>query len=500
MSGKKVRSWNIDRNLVSNDYNKLKIISKCYYFYGLYSWAMDVICIAATLMYNFNMFYYDEELELMLKNISKKIMKKKCKPEVYDKNRVVFYDYFSLDNRGLTEQYLQGLIDNDYEILYITLQKKSEKMHNILKKLKYYKNATIYFSMEKRNIAKCNEIVEKIIQFQPSKILYHSAPWDTVGHVVLSFFEGTKIDRFLINLTDHAFWLGRDCVDYFLEFRNYGVNISQKQRSIDKKKLLLLPYYPIQDNEIEFQGFPFDDEGKKVIISAGSLYKIYGRTIFFDIVKYILNKYQDTVFYYLGNGNEDILLNFIQENNFVDRFFYDKERKDINKIIKQCYFYLGTYPIAGGLISQLAVANNKIPVMFTEKKYPMNNMDEIFINNDNEFMLYSLEDVYNKIAKLMGDNEYYTQKTSRLENKVISVSDFSKLLFFALENKKSVYTTKNYEIDIDEFSQIYFDQENNYLHNYENYFFIVRNPLIFIMFTKYTIRKIYKKIFSLCRK
>lgn len=386
-------------------------------------------------------------------------------------------------------------MDNEYEILYISLQKNKEIMYNILKKLASYNKADIYFA--KSNIKKCNEIVEKIIYFQPSKILYHSAPWDTIGYVILSYFDKSAIDRFLINLTDHAFWIGRDCIDFFLEFRSYGANISLNHRNIESKKLLIIPYYPIQNSEIEFKGFPFNSNGKKIILSGGSLYKIYGNSIFLDIVRYILNNYTNTIFYYLGNGNEKPLIDYIQKNKYENRFFYDKERKDINEVIKRCYFYLGTYPLAGGLMSQLAVKNKKIPVAFTEKKYLMNNIDELFINNENkEFTLYSLNDVYKEISELIENNEYYNQKTSKLDNKIISVKKFSELLHNIIENKKSIFKIQRYEIDIDAFSQIYFDQENNYIRSYNNYFLTKKNILVFIQFPIYFLNKVINKYFN----
>lgn len=485
----------INRQMVMRDYNKLKKLSKLCYFIGLYSWAMDMISNAAMLMYNFNIIYCDDELEILSKKVSIKILKQNKKNIVRKKNKVVFYDYFSIDNRGVTEQYLQGLMDNDYEILYITLQEKIEDMHNIIQKINSYKKADIYF-VKKMKYEACNEIVEKILEFQPSKILYHSAPWDVIGYVTLSFFDKSKIDRFLINLTDHAFWLGRDCVDYILEFRSYGANISIDHRNIEGKKLFIIPYYPIQNSEIEFQGFPFDAECRRIIFSGGSLYKIYGSTTFFDIVKTILNLYPDTIFYYLGNGNVKPLIDFIQKNQFENRFFYNKERKDINEVIKRCYFYLGTFPLGGGLMSQLAVANKKIPVAFTERKYLTNNIDELFVNNDdNEFTFYTLEDTYDEIKKLMESAEYYIQKTNELDNKLISTSEFSKLLYNIMENKNSIYNFRKYKIDINSFSQIYFDQENNYLHSYKNYFFARKNILVFILFPVRFFNKVIDKLF-----
>jgi hypothetical protein len=457
---------------------------------------MDLICSAARLMYSFNIIYHDEEMENILQDIAKKLITNRTFSHI--SKRVVFYDYFSLDNRGLTEQYIQGLIDNDYEILYITLQSKNDKMEQILKKINGYQKSRIYFVKSKNNIQKCYEIIDTIIDFRPSKILYHSAPWDTVGFVVMAHLGSYKIERFLINLTDHAFWLGCSCSDYFFEFRNYGINISLDHRHIKNDQLLILPYYPVQNSALKFQNFPFNASGKKIIISGGSLYKIYGDTIFFDIVKWILNKYEDSIFFYLGNGDTKPLNKYINDNQFNDRFFYSKERKDINEIIKRCYFYLGSYPIGGGLMSQISVANCKIPVTYTDSKYKMNNIDELFINNkDDTFVFYTLHSVYNEIDRLMADQDYYIRRTKTLENKLISKVEFGKLLFSIIENKTSTFVYNKYDIDIHSFSKIYFDQENYFLHAYENYF-LIRNPLICMSFIQYSIKRVYNKIKQIC--
>jgi hypothetical protein len=487
----------ITKKKVLRDYNILKRIAKLYYHLGLYSSCIDVISNAASLMFSYNIFYADYELELMLKHISKKIIKKQKNIENISKNKVVFYDYYVHDNCVLTEQYLQALIDNSYEILYISLAPKSNKNVQILTKLEAYKKAEIYFAKSSENLQKCNEIVKKIIEYKPSKILYQSVPWDTVGFMALAFLETYSIERYLINLTDHVFWLGCTCADYFLEFRSYGANISLDYRRISENKLFIIPYYPIMNVNYDFQGFPFDVERKKIIVSGGTLYKIYGDTIFLDTVKHILNTYNDTIFFYLGNGDESYLIKFIADNNLQERFYYSKTRKDIAEIIKRCYFYLGTYPICGGLMSQFAVACNKIPIAYTDKKYLMNNVDELFINNDTEsFMFYDINLLYKEIDNLLTDKEYYNNKTSCLKNKVISEKEFSSLLHSILENKKSVYKIKKYNIDINSFSDIYMNITNNYLHNYGSLFFLKKNLsvfLIFLVFFKYTIITLYKK-------
>ncbi|GHV44585.1 hypothetical protein AGMMS49546_28790 [Spirochaetia bacterium] len=486
----------ITKNLVLEDYKKLKKLSLFYFSLKLYSWTLDIISTAACVMYNFNIFYYDWDFETLLGEISKKIkMNKSNSMFSRMKNRVVFYDYFSNDNIVLTQQYLQGLMDNNYEILYVTLQEKSDKMAFIMEKLNKY-GADIYFAKGKNKYTLCKEIIEKILEYGASKILYQTVPWDSVGPVVLSFFDNSGIDRFLINLNDHAFWLGCKCADYILEFRSYGVNISIDNRNIDIDKLIVLPYYPTKRKEISFNGFPFDSDKKKIIVSGGALYKIYGSDIFFSIVKYILDKYQDTIFYYLGDGDTKPLQQFINSNNYSQRIFYERPRNDINEIIKRCYFYLGTYPICGGLMTQIAVVNGKIPVAFTEKQYPMNIIDELLINNEWQgFTFYSLEDLFKEIDELMTNENYYNNRTNDLKNKIISVYEFSEVLYSAIENRKTNFNYKRYNIDIENFSELYFKQENNYLHNYLNFFFFTRNPLLPIIYPQYFVKKLVYRCF-----
>jgi len=488
----------VTETIVLRDYNKLKRLASFSYTAGLYSWAMDITRVAASLMYNFNIIYYDEDLETLLEKISKKVICKRPVKSAGKNKKIVFYDGLSWDNRGQTEQYLQGLIDNDYEILFLTFKRRNDQsMTAIIKKLEGCSNAKVYYITGRTNIRKCREIYDVIIDYGPSKVLYHAYPYDTIGFIVLTALEDHPIERFQINLTDHTFWLGVKCIDYCLEFRQYGVNISRDYRHIPDEKLIIVPYYPIQNTDFRFQGFPFNAEGKKVIVSAGSLYKIYGSHIYFDIIKRIMIKYTDTIIYYLGNGDTRPLLKFIEENKFNERFFYSTERKDINEVMKRAYFYLNTYPIGGGLLPQLAVANNKIPIIYSDKEAREQNLDELFINNEERiFTIYDLDALYHEIDRLMVDTEYYADRTKLLKGKIISVSEFAKILYSALEYHETAFEKSQYDIDTKTFSKMYFEIENKYLKKYVTIFLHTKNILVYFCFIKYIIVgiRIHKKI------
>lgn len=118
---------------------------------------------------------------------------------------------------------------------------------------------------------------------------FYSFPNDVVGVTSLNILEG-KVTRYQINLTDHAFWLGARCIDKCIEFRDYGANVSAKYRGISKNIIAKLPFYPIVNKDISFQGFPFQIvKGQKVVFSGGALYKTFGgQNKYYDIIDNIL--------------------------------------------------------------------------------------------------------------------------------------------------------------------------------------------------------------------
>ena len=138
-----------------------------------------------------------------------------------------------------------------------------------------------------------------------------------------------------------------------------------------------------------------------MIFSGGSLYKIYGSEVFFELVRYILDNHKDTIFLYLGNGDSKPIEKFIRNNKYENRFYYYKERKDINEVFKRCYFYLGTYPVTGALMSQFAVVNKKIPLQYSDKEILCNRIEELFINSENiKFTFGNIEEI-EEIDKLI---------------------------------------------------------------------------------------------------
>ncbi len=482
---------NITENQIIKDYKHLCSIAHHYYARKEFELASLFIKYASQLMYNSNLIYTDCDLEDLIFSIANNTIKKKNSKitNTNGKIRVVFYDYFVLDNRGLTEQYLEFFFDNtNYEVMFIGCN-KDEKDSAIYSKLKNHK-IQYHIIPDIKEISKSQIIYDYIESFSPEIIIAHTSPWDIAGLMSISLFEN-KCKRYLINITDHAFWLGTNVFDYFIEFRDYGYNISRYYRLIDENKLLKLPYYPIINTSIPFNGFDFDIEGKKLIFSGGSIYKIEGSTVFFEIVKHILVNHPDTIFLYLGSGNIDYIKKFIDMNGFQKRFFYRSERKDVFEIFKRCYFYLNTYPLSGGLMTQYACMAGKLPLTFRDAFDPESNLDELFISNPKvEIQFSNLESLKAKIDLYLDNPDVLQTDCKEINKIVINKTKFNTILHDYLIDSKNSFPVNDYSVDIKRFSLQYLKRFND---NKASYYklFIKRNFVTFPFFFSYYIKFLF---------
>lgn len=455
----------ITKEHILRDYQKLKkkVIS------SLKSQKLELACSfmsnAALLMYNSNLLYEDVDLENSLKNIAQVLLPK---PNYhFDNNkRIVFYDYFVLDNRGLTEQYLNALFDSEYELLFVGCQ-QGKQSEQIYQKLNDH-NVKIISVSEKEETKKA-KVIHKIIEdFAPSIIISHTSPWDIAGLMAICSFEGC-CTRYLINITDHAFWLGTTIFDYYFEFRDYGFNISTRYRNIEASKLLKLPYYPIINKNIPFEGFDFDTRNKKLIFSGGNLYKIQGSPVFLDLVKYILTTYSDTIFLFLGNGDSSYIQEFIDKNDFHNRLFYRNERKDIWEVFKHCNLYLNTYPLIGGLMTQYACVAGVVPITLNDTNDKCNDIYELMQNHfDLDFQFDSIDKCKAKIDEYLQTPEKMILEGEKLRDAIIKPESFKELLVNYLKQPSNRLDINKYDIDVNLFSEQYLNRfnENNGIHYY----------------------------------
>jgi len=444
----------ITRYGIEKDLAWLKSISKAYIRRGKFERALNTIQIAADLLYQTNVVHSDDDLETMMKEISGLCFGTKNNlVQTRNSNndrKVVFYDLFSIDNRGLTEQYLEGLIRNNYQILYLGYKSnKTGRSDNIFRQLSGYSGAEVRLIDKGKFVDMASELRNHVIEYNPSAGLIHTSPSDVSG--ILAFCSLRNFFcRYLINITDHAFWLGKCSADKFIEFRSYGFNISKNLRKIDSEQLVILPYYPIQA-AVPFQGFPFDYEANKVIFSGGSLYKIYGDDFFFSVIKHIVSKHDNVVFLYMGNGDPKIIKSFIAKNRLEKRVYYLKERKDISEVFKRIWFYIDTFPIGGGLMTQLAIANKKVPVSY-RRPDQLSNTEQFLLKKPSFKITFEDKTEFLKeLDLLITDPMYLKSHEEKLNDLVIDKTAFSEQLDSILQNGETTFQQTYCKIDPNEF-------------------------------------------------
>jgi len=447
------KDYSYIKNLAINALNKKK-----------YHDTLKLIETAAKLAYHLNFRYADDEFEGLLQYLSDISLKNFEFSPI--KNRYVFYDYFGIDNKGLTQQYIFALKEWDVDFLYIMENSDNEEYaKEILEELSEIRGAEICIVPNNSDyIKKAGYILDKISQYRPEKAFLHLAPWSVLSIIVWNSID--NVTKYFIDITDHAFWLGKSCSDYFIGFREYGYVISNKYRGISHDKLITQHYFPVLST-YPFQGFPSLSEGKTIIFTGGSYYKVYGENnTFLNILRKIVIDNPSCIILFAGNGDSKPIEKFLKVNKIVDRVLLIGNRKDINEVFKHSDIYLNTFPIIGGLMSQYAVAN-KIPLIgYTDKLISCNYTEGIFnFVSNTKFTYTDMNDFFNEINLLISDKIYRDKQVNNYSNLIPTPELFSA----ELKNKLSQNTEKyssTLEIDEKIFMNLYFYAENNFLHAY----------------------------------
>ena len=404
----------------------------------------------AELLYEYNQVYIDEELEENLLEVSKEIIDVHGVTESDMTNKVLFYDGFGLDTRGLALIFLEALSKMKYEIVYVT-DKRAKGTLNEIEKLAVAEGITIeYIDMSSNYINWANRINDMFLKYKPKDAFFYTTPYDVAAIVAFEAYEGI-VKRYQIDLTDHAFWLGKYVFDYCIELRSVGSRISNKYRKIDEKKMKMLPY-PVRINRAQkFEGFPFETEGKRIVFSGGSLYKTLGdpENKFYWIVDQLLCQHSDLIYLYAGQGDDSELKKIIEK--YPGRAFRVDERKDFFQVMERCVIYLNTYPMFGGMMMHYAAEANKIPITLRHE----NDADGLLFGQDKLKIEYDTkEELVEDVNRLLTNQKYLEERESLLQNSVISEDKFA----FELDKLLKQHTT-SYELDLTDIDTIKFRNE-----------------------------------------
>lgn len=389
--------------------------------------------------YWFFLGYKDELIESGIHCVSEKIEKKEYSTLADDRS-IIFLDTICSDTIGLTQQYIDALIDAGYKIFYIYEKGLySNGCDTILNTLNSYSNAKlIKIPANINKLQKAQWLYNYIISLNSRKIIYHTGEW-AIEECIALYSLPKEVVRYKIDLADHTFWPGKDCLDYLFEFRDYGANVSLKYRGLKKEQLIYMPFYPAM-KEISFAGFPPEARSKVVFLTGGAPYKVVDENnTFFRLCRDILNKCPNSVILFAGaTENNKIISKAKEEFRLGDRFIPIDYRKDIFEVFKHSDVYINTYPIGGGLMCQYA-AQCSIPII----NYLNENIEECVAQKGNiKFTSFNEIDFIDEAFNLYNDTDYRNKRGMLTKDCVISKDEFNKNLDYALNTNNSLYRIK----------------------------------------------------------
>lgn len=403
-------------------------------------------------LYESNYKFTDDFLEDVTQDISKELLGETIIRQS-NKKTVLFYDGFGLICRGLADIYVKALAELGYEVIYVLgewtrLSGKFQELYGDTSNIRCrrIKNGGITNRMK--------ELQEIILEISPATLFLYTQPSDVAGVGTFSTICGEQVTRYLIDLTDHAYWLGRCAVDYFIGFRNWGYNLSIKYRNIVPEKYIILPFYPDERTSYSFEGLPSAMEGKEFVFSGGNIDKIQGSKKYEKMVEHILTVYPDVNFLYAGNGTNKVLERL--KKRFSNRFFIVNERKDLDEIFSRAKFYLSTYPIGGGLMLQFALKNKCIPLTLSKHRNGFSDLNMMLLYPEEvNIVFYNTEELYEEMDRIMRTDGYCEKVRQSLGKQVIEKEKFQEQLELILKNHVTEFVGTTEDIYVKDLLQTF---------------------------------------------
>ena len=410
--------------------------------------ACMLIRISSKIQNAWNQNYTDDDLEKCIEIMADK---KKSLLDSYKENDdvILFYDGFGLDTRGLALIYVKALCELGYSVVYLVPEVAKNNQPEI-KKVTDGKDITFVYLQKSQGDELITEILDVVTQYRPRDAFFYTTPDDVEACIAFSAME-KRIRRFQINLTDHAFWLGRNAFDYCIEFREYGACVSNEYRKIPADKIKLLHYYPYFDKSIPFAGFPFETDNRPIMFSGGSLYKTFDEDgTYYDMVEQIMRKHEDLIFAYAGYGDRSGLEEL--QNKFPKRVYIMDERKDLFGLMRHCTLYLNTYPMLGGLMTQYAAIAGRLPLTIAD--ITENSLDGLLLNREELSVEFkNKDDLIKEADKLLSDVDYRKNEEEKLN--VVDEDIFRCELENLLNKEKTIFDIHFHHIDTRAFRKQY---------------------------------------------
>lgn len=419
--------------------------------------AMQAVRAAASLQYTYNQWYVDEESEAILQRIAGRLPVPGYQKDAADAKTVLFYDSFGLDTRGLACIYLKALADLGCHVIYLTQKHARGAQPQIQKETRQGDVTFLYLPQRLSLLEKAKRIAATFEEHRPAHAFFYCTPDDVAACVAFDRYEGSVV-RYQINLTDHAFWLGKYAMDICLEFRDYGAAVSAQYRGIPQEKLQCLPYYPYADLDMAYAGLPFEVDGRRVLFSGGSLYKTVGDGgRYIEMVRTLLAQEPELVFLYAGGGNAQgaaAIAGLAQA--FPGRVYHIAERRDLFQLMEHVDLYLNTYPMLGGLMTQYAARAGRPPLTLRPVGQTGRSLEGFLLHPKRITAEFdTIEELAAEAHHLLHDAAYAAEAAERARAEVISPEGFQAMVARLLEEGVTGYPLHVEPVDTQSFRAEY---------------------------------------------
>lgn len=466
-----------------------------------YEDAADLIEKAASWAVLFNFQYADNELDSYIKQISDAVIQDI--PTGSITGRLVFVCSQLNDAGELVRQYARAIADNNIPARMIVIN-RIPNHDNSLKEIQSFKNIDLVMvSPHLGYVETAKLITTKIAEFKPSIILQHFVPNEVKALIAVSRFP--LIPKYNINYTDHLFWLGSSILDYNIEFRPAGCNVSKYKRNIGLDRMFVLPYYPIIDQGKKFEGFPFNQEGKVVIFSGSVPYKVFGDgDMYFKTLDRILQENYNCVV--MISINNRLMRKKVDKMCCKDRVYVVPWRRDFIEVMQNIDMLYNTYPVGGGLTTQTAIALGKPVLSLAKKGSIVSGSEVLFTNKEAHIDYYDINELCDYVHQLCVDEKLRKSEGERLSKLLITREEFAKGFKDIINGRVSEDAIKHYDsfIDYESMERFHLDYENeskkyvDFLFTLEGFSSFLKFPQFSWEFMKfipiYFKRKVYKLI------
>ena len=422
-----------------------------------YEKALLYLHVCSNVLYEYNQRYKDDDIEQLLMEIGNNVIHipQDYRPkEIKPVKTVLYYDGFGLDLRGLTANLIKTIGALGYKLIYITKKSAFGKQPHIVQELQSFDVVFLYVDSENGFMKWIHELNDAFLKYEPQVAYFYTTPYDVSGTVVFNQYRD-RVIRFLINLTDHAFWIGLNTFDYITADREVGAWINFHERNIPIDKMYSYRFSVFICEKTPLGPLPFDVKKNRFVFSGGSLYKTLGdpNLYFYRIIEHIITKYPDVNYLYAGEGDSRELDKLIAK--YPNRVYLVHEREDFFQIIEESLFYLNTYPMFGGQMMRYAACAGKLPVTL---KHNDDAVGVLLHQKELGLEFDTYLEVIEEIDKLITNDEYRNQKESKLKIAVVSFEEEKHDQAQMIEKQISPQPVFIKECDTKQFRQEYIER------------------------------------------